>query len=790
MSAPLAADSLEALLARAQSVAPDQLQKLVRGEQLIPHWREHSAQFWFAADRADGMQYLLVDPATKSIEPLFDRARLDSALRRATGHAGPAEFDAASFDFNAQEFSFQLDGQRWTYTATHELKKAVPPRDGLSPDKRWRVSIREHNLYLEDTVSSQVRQLTADGSELAPYARPIIDLKEMVAQGTSAPRLDTDVKWSPDSTHFVTYQMSLAHARRLIVVQSTPTDGASPRVFDYVYPMSGDEQVPIAHTLIVTADSGAVTRVESPVQEMLYYGAPEFQWTRDGTAVLQSISSRGYGALRLYSIDPATGTTVQLHADESDRFVDFYAHRWNYSTEANAIFWLSDHAGWNHVLRVSPRGETAFLTSGEWTVSELAGNDSSGRALFVIGRGREQGQDPYLRHLYRVENGGRKITLLTPEPADHAVHVSPDGRFFIDNVSTIEQPTHSLLRSTRNGAVVMELQRADISQLTQRGLRLPEPFTALAADGKTPLYGALYKPSTFDPGKRYPLLEYIYSGPHAITSPKSFNDALRVDVAFSMAELGFVVVVVDGRGTSGRGRAFLDPAYKNLHAVGLDDHIAALRSLAARHSYIDISAVGIYGFSAGGYDVVRAMTERPDFYKAGVSASGNHDNRLDKAIWNEQWMGYPLGPQYIENSNVTWASKLAGPLLLAHGELDENVPMAATLRLADALIAADKPFELLIVPNADHLLAKVPYFNRRRFEFFLRTLAPSVHRRERWRAVSPGRGADPRACETAGAAGRWPGGIAERTSFDRHSPLRVRWWRWAGRFRPVVDVPR
>lgn len=728
MSAALAdTPSLESLLSRAQSVAPDQLAKLVRGERLTPHWREHSAEFWFTAERAGGVEYLRVDPTKKSIKPLFDRARLDAALRATTGQTGPEEFDDPDFDFAANEFSFKLQGERWTYsTTTHELGKTGAPDGGVSPDKRWRALVRDHDLYLEEMTTGQVRRLTTDGSPQAPYARPIVNLNDMVAQGTSAPVLDADVTWSPDSRRFISYQMTLTGARHLSAVQSTPPGGASPRVFDYIYPMAGDEHVPLAHTVIFDVASGVVTRVESPVTEMLYYGAPEFQWTRDGSAVLQKITRRGYGALRLYSIDAATGRSVQLHADESERFVDFYWHRWTYSPEANAAFWISERDGWSHALRVTLRGEKTYLTSGAWMVSGFAGNDSSGKALFVVGRGRERDRDPYLQHLYRVENDGRKITLLTPEPADHDVSVAPDGRFFVDNLSTIEQPTRSLLRSTRDGAVLMELQRADISEMTKRGLRPPEPFTALAADDKTQLYGALYKPANFDPGRRYPVVEYIYTGPHTMTTPKSFAKALSVDVAFSMTELGFAVVVVDGRGTSGRGRAFLDPAYQNLHAVGLDDHIAAIRSLAARHSYLDVARFGVYGFSAGGYDVVRAMTERPSFYKVGISASGNHDNRLDKAVWNEQWMGYPLGAQYDDNSNVAWAGKLTGRLFLAHGELDENVPLAATLRLVDALIAANKPFEFLVVPNADHYLMKVPYFNRRRFEFFLHELAPAV----------------------------------------------------------------
>jgi len=719
--------SVEALLARAQSVAPESLTKLVRGERLIPHWREHSSEFWFAADRVDGVEYLHVDPATKSIEPLFDRTRLDAALRTATGQVAVGEYDDAGYDFATHEFSFKLQGQRWTYsTATRELRKAAPPDAAASPDKRWRALVRDDNLYLEEIATGQVRQLTVDGSEQAPYARPIVNLNEMVTQGTSTPLLDADVTWSPDSRRFVTYQMSLAGARHLSAVQSTPPGGSAPRVFDYIYPMTGDERVPLAHTVVIDAISGSVTRVESPVQEMLYYGAPEFHWVRSGAAVLQRIASRGYGALRLYSIDAATGRSVQLHADQSDRFVDFYWNRWTYSPESNAVFWISEQGGWSHALRVDLHGAKTYLTSGAWMVSDFAGNDPSGKTLFVVGRGREPGRDPYLQHLYRVEDDGRKIRLLTPEPADHDVSVAPDGRFFVDNLSTVDQPTRSLLRSTRDGAVLMELQKADTSEMTKRGLYLPEPFTVPAADGKTPLYGALFKPSRFDPRKRYPIVEYIYTGPHTITTPKSFARALSVDVAFSMAELGFAVVVVDGRGTSGRGRAFLDPAYQNLHAVGLDDHIAAIKSLAARHSYLDATRVGIYGFSAGGYDVMRAMTERPGFYKVGISASGNHDNRLDKAIWNEQWMGYPLGAQYAVNSNVTWADKLQGRLLLAHGELDENVPLAATLRLVDALIKADKAFEFLVVPNADHYLMKVPYFNRRRFEFFLHAFTPEV----------------------------------------------------------------
>ena len=707
---------------RALALMPNELERLVRGERVVPTWRTKGSQFWFAADRADGVDYLRVDPDKKSLSPLFDRAKLEAALRKESDKE--PKLEGLSYDFDKDEVSFDHAGQRWKWSSRDARLTPSEKEVGLSPDKHWQVRVRDYNLYLEDKSTGNLRQLTTDGSSAHAYARPIPSLLQATKQGTSTPTLDPDVVWSPDSTRFITYRMNLDGARHLSAVQSTPPGGGPPRVYDYVYPLTGDEHVPVAQALIVTAASGARVMVSSPTYESLYWGGPEFEWTGDSKAVLQRILIRGYGSMQLHSIDASTGRSSVLASEASDRFVDWYAHRWHYLDGVDAIAWMGEVQGWYQAFLIDRSGKRRQLTTGPWMVADVLASDRSGRHLFVVGRGREAGRDPYFRSLYCVDREGRSTKLLTPEALDHEVFVSPDGRFFIDNQSLINRPTTTALRSTRNGAVVMKLQDADISELTKRRLILPEPFTTTAADGKTPLYGAIYKPSTFDPGKRYPVVEFIYAGPHAITTPKSFTDGLRVDAAFAVAELGFVVVVVDGHGTSGRGRAFLDPAWHNLHAVGLDDHIAALEALSAARSYMDVTNVGIYGFSAGAYDVVRAMTERPDFYKVGVAASGNHDNRLDKAIWNEQWMGFPLGPQYDANSNITWASRLQGKLFLAHGELDENVPLAATLRLVDALSAANKPFELLIVPNADHWLAAVPYYNRRRFEFLVRHLAP------------------------------------------------------------------
>jgi dipeptidyl aminopeptidase/acylaminoacyl peptidase len=718
----------QAAIARALSLMPDELERLVRDERVVPTWRENGEQFWFITNRAQGVEYLRVDPESKTVRPLLDRGKLETALREVVGseaRALPEKLDGFSYDFDKNEITFDYAGRRWGYSPrTDHLAPIEKAEPGHSPDRHWQVLVRDYNLFLANKSNGQVRQLTTDGTSAHPYARPVVSLKEMEAQETTVPKLAPDVVWSPDSSRFVTHRMDLDGATRLSAVQSSPPGGGPPRGFDYIYPLTGDEHVPVAHTLVVNAASGAITQVQSPTQDILYSGGPEYQWTRDSAAVLQRIASRGYGSLRLYAIDAATGKSVVLTQDGSSLFVDFYAQRWKYLKGADATAWLADDQGWNQLFLVDRRGKRRQLTTGSWTVADVAGGDESGRHLFVIGRGKERGRDPYLASLYSVDTQSRRTLSLTPEPLDHEVYVSPDGRVFVDNQSLVNRPTTTVLRSTRDGSVLMKLQSADIGELTKRRLNLPEPFTATAADGKTPLYGVLYKPSTFDPHKRYPVVEYIYTGPHAITVPKSFTAGLDVDAAYAVAELGYIVVVVDGRGTSGRGRAFLDPAYRNLHAVGLDDHIAAIRALAAQRPYMNVTAVGVYGYSAGGYDVVRAMTERPDFYKVGIAASGNQDNRLDKAVWNEQWMGFPLGPQYDANSNITWANKLQGKLFLAYGELDENVPTAATLRLVDALIKADKPFELLVVPNANHFLASVPYFNQRRFEFLLRNLPP------------------------------------------------------------------
>lgn len=727
-AAPVAGSVDAAAYARAEAVLPRNVGKLIRQMTVRPDWIGEGAAFWFERERPEGLDYVRVDAASGAMRALFDHEALRRALAAATGkQIAPSALRLKGLDHDedTKVLRFAIADRQWSLdpeTGTLEERKADEEKGVLSPDGAWRVVVRDHDLYLLSTKTGSERRLTRDGSAERPYARAVVNVKRMIAAGTDEPEVAPAIEWSPDSRRFVTYRLDMTGARRLALVQSTPPDGSAPRVFDYVYPFTGDAETATATGVIFDAATGRRTDIAMPAEPILYYGGPWFKWSEDGNALFRQVQTRGYKAMRLFRIDAATGKASLLTEDRSDTYVDYYGHFWDYDEESDTHFWTADPTGFAHIYAIDgTSGARRQLTSGEWRARSVAGIDRQGGALLVVGSGREPGRDPYLRSLYRIPLGGGEPVALTPEPLDHDVSVSPDGRFFVDNMSLIDEPTRSVLRRTSDGAILMELGRADASAYLAAGYSFPEPFQTTAADGKTPVYGAIYRPAAFDPGRSYPVVEDIYTGPHHVMTPKSFEAGFRTNVN-AIAQLGFFGVLIDGRGTWGRSRAFQQPAYQNLHGVGLDDHIAGIRAMAERYPAMDLKRVGVFGFSAGGYDVMRALTRRPDFYKAGVSSSGNHDNRLDKAVWNEQWMGAELGSLYDANSNVTWAKELKGRLFLAHGELDENVPPAATLRLVDALIGANKDFEFLIVPNADHYLDASPYFQRRRWDFFVRAL--------------------------------------------------------------------
>ena len=372
------------------------------------------------------------------------------------------------------------------------------------------------------------------------------------------------------------------------------------------------------------------------------------------------------------------------------------------------------------------------ITHGNWVVREVVKVDDDKRQIWFAASGMNPGEDPYFRHYYRIDFDGRHLTLLTSATADHDVAFSPDMTLFVDTYSRVDLPTISVLRAATDGGRVGIVTSGDITRLAAAGFREPEVFSAKGRDGKTDIWGLVVRPRGYDPAKTYPVIENIYAGPHDSFVPKQFwpfgyhSGGDKVVGMQALADLGFIVVQIDGMGTANRSKAFQDVAWKNLKDSGFPDRIAWHEAMAARDPAYDIGRVGIYGASAGGQSTLNALLFHGDFYKAGVAYAGCYDNRMDKISWNEQWLGWPVDASYAEASGVDNAARLQGKLFLIVGEQDSNVDPASTMQVVDALIKADKDFDLLVVPGGEHSVGcssgPIDYVARRQFEFFVRAL--------------------------------------------------------------------
>ena len=721
--------------ARAEAALPQNIDDLVHNARITVTWIGETGQhFWYRRDTASGQEWVLINTSDRSRNALFDHAELAEKLNAALKvdfAATDLPLTAISVEDDLSAITFNAEDESWHYdlgTGTLNREEQHEDSEGTaSPDGKWQAFFHNNNIYLRNRDGSITRQLTTEGSDTKrcgarlPNPRNLLRTPYDPAEWYSA-----DVEWASDSNRLTAYCIDIVGSGSLTLTRAVPPDGGlRADTVTYTYALTNDETVPTATGMLFNLEAGTRIDFDLPPQPILYYYGPNYNWSKDDQRLFTVIPARDYRSLDLIEIDPATGQSKTVFSETNPDIIDYYGHWWNYNEKSDQYFWMSDRTGWSHLYAID--GTTHALnqiTVGDWrfryvvrTVGEI------NPTLFIVGSGREGDRDPYLRTLYRTPSSGGGLTLLTPEPLDHDISVAPDGSVFVDNMSAMDTPTRTVLRDGSTGDILMDLESADISGFTQAGYSLPTPFQAVAADGETELFGAWYRPADFDPNKSYPLIDNIYTGPHYVMTPKSFSDAVFGRTALSVAQAGFIVATVDGRGTNRRSRAFLQPSFENLNLVGLDDHETALRQLAAQYDWIDIDRVGIYGFSAGGYDTARALFRKPDFYKAGVSASGNHDHRSDKAIWNENWFGFPIDHDKLEdNSNLNWVDNLKGDLFLAHGELDENVHPMATLQLVDRLIAAGKDFEMLIVPGEDHFLDDNNYFNRRRLDFFVESL--------------------------------------------------------------------
>ncbi len=697
-------------------------------------------RFWYRTTTPEGSEFIIVDPEKGTRTPAFDHGKLAVALSSAAG----ATYDAHHLPVNEIELngpvvSFTIENRRWSCD-TSEWKCASQPAAGngrgrggrlgtpesISPDKKRTVFIRDNNLWTRDIATRRETQLTKDGVKDFGYAT------DNAGWSTSDRPI---VQWSPDSKKIATFQQDQRGVGDMYLVS---TKVGHPELRAWKYPLPGDETVTTIQRVVIDVLDPNVVRLKMPpdqhrsslCDDIACRGGEwgDVQWSADASQIAFVSTSRDHKKEQLRITNAATGEVRDVLEEEASTFYESGNGRinWRYLSASNEIIWFSERDNWGQLYLYDTNGKLKNqITAGEGNVTQLLRVDEKNRVLYFLAVGKEKGRDPYFAHLYRIGFDGKNLKLLTPEDANHDVSLAPSGKFFVDNYSKPDVPSVSVVRD-ENGKLISTIERADISKLLATGWKPPAPFTVKARDGVTDLYGLMYKPTNFDAKKKYPIVNHIYPGPQTgSVGGRSFN-AGRGD-AQSLAELGFVVIELDGMGTPWRSKKFHEAYYGDMGDNTLPDQVAGMKQLAQRYSWIDLDRAGIYGHSGGGYAAADAMFRYPDFFKVGISEAGNHDNREYEDDWGEKWQGLlkknPDGTTNYDNqANQLQAKNLKGHLLLAHGTMDNNVPPYNTLLVVDELIKANKDFDLLLLPNRNHGFGNEPYMVRRRWDYFVRYL--------------------------------------------------------------------
>ena len=718
---------------------------LVYRNAVRPNWLPDD-RFWYRVTIEGGNEFILVDPARATRERAFNHDAVAASLSKATSNAYTAvtlpfneielSSDARSIQVTVAEKRWSCERQSGTCTSTGDAPRGAARRPGggpggggrdvLSPDGAKAAFVREFNLWVRDVASGRETQLTTDGAKDLAYA----------TNDAGWTRSDTPVAvWSPDSKKIATFQHDSRGVGEMYYVNTVV---GHPTLTTHKYPLPGDDKIFMIDRVVIDIDQNKVTRFRLPPDphrsslcDHIVCGGTwsDVQWSPDSSEVAFVSTSRDHKREDMRVANASTGEIREVLSERAETFFESGQGRvnWKYLPGSKEVLWYSRKDNYGH-LYLHDAG-TGFqknrITSGEGNVTQVLRVDEKARTVFFIGVGKEKGRDPYFQHLYKINFDGKGATLLTPEDSHHAIDLSPSGRYFVDAYSTPDVPPVIVLRDT-DGKVVVPLEQADISKLEATGWKPPTPITVKARDGSTDLHGLLFKPTNFDPTKRYPIINNIYPGPQTgSVGGRAFSPA-RGDTQ-AIAELGFIVVQIDGMGTPWRSREFHEAYYGNMGDNTLPDQVAGMKELASRFPWIDLDRAGIYGHSGGGYATADAMFRYPDFFKVGVSQAGNHDNRIYEDDWAEKWMGLlekkPDGTSnYDDQANQNHAKQLKGKLLLAHGTMDTNVPFYSTLLVVNELIRANKDFDLILFPNRGHGFGSEPYMVRRRWDYFVRHL--------------------------------------------------------------------
>ena len=685
------------------------------------NWIDSTNLLWYSVNTSRGTEYFLVDAGKGIKKPAFDQEKFANNL------SDMLDKDIDPFDLSIRNIEFAKDGKSMEFVSgrskyscdfkKYKIEKLedLPERNNrrgywgqsrdelendpvISPDSSKEAFIKDFDVWIRDRDTMDDFRVSWDGSEGDYYS--------------------SYMYWSPDSKKLLANRYTPGYTRKVHYVRSSPEDQLQPEHSEIQYTKPGDKLPHLKPTLFLVDEKKQIIISDELYPEQ--FGLLRFEWRDDSRAVTFEYNQRGHQLYRIIEVNAISGKPRVVIEEKCETFFHYSGKKYRKDLgDGEEILWTSERDGWNHLYLYD--GKTGKvknqITKGDWLVRSVKYVDEDNRIIFFEASGKEEG-DPYLVHLYKVNMDGTGLTHLTPEEGNHSTSLSDDRRFLVDTWSMVDQPPQTVLRSANDGNVILSLEECDISKLKETGWKPPEVFTSKGRDGKTDIWGIIVRPSNFDPNKTYPVIEYIYAGPHSSHVPKTFRAYSSLQ---SMAELGFILVQCDGMGTSNRSKAFHDVCWQNLGDAGFPDRIEWMKAAAEKYPFIDISRVGIYGTSAGGQNSTGALLFHPDFYKVGVSSCGCHDNRMDKIWWNEQWMGYPLGPHYAESSNVDNAHKLEGKLFLIVGEMDNNVDPSSTMQVVDALIKANKNFDLLVVPGMGHS-GGGKFGDHKRMDFFVKHL--------------------------------------------------------------------